>query len=118
MPAGRLVFIAPQADLSSYWSLFREALGLPDDIWSIMHARSERWLKTRYDDLQPGLQAPHMRTPLLILHGINDRVTPFAEGKKLASLWPGAELKPLDSGHLSILRDWRALLASLDFIKR
>lgn len=116
--AKRLVFMAPQAHVSSYWNLFREALGMPDKVWSIMRARSERWLKVRYDDLHLAVQAPRMTTPLLVLHGITDRIAPFSDGEKLAGLWPGAELKPLDCGHLTILRDWRALLASLDFIKR
>jgi pimeloyl-ACP methyl ester carboxylesterase len=114
----RLVFIAPQAHMSGYWSMFREATGMSDEVWRVMRERTERWLKVRYDDLHPAVRAPRMKTPLLVLHGTTDRMTPFSEGEKLASLWPGAELKPLDCGHLAILRDWRALLASLDFIKQ
>jgi pimeloyl-ACP methyl ester carboxylesterase len=114
---GRAVFIAPQSRISGYWDIFRAALGMSDKVWTLMRARSERWLKTRYDDLHPVDHAPRMTTPLLILHGTADRMTPFSEGEKLAAAWPGAELKPLDCGHIAILHDWRALLAARDFIK-
>jgi pimeloyl-ACP methyl ester carboxylesterase len=114
---GRAVFIAPQSRISGYWDIFRAALGMSDKVWTLMRARSERWLKTRYDDLHPVNHARRMTTPLLILHGTTDRMTPISEGEKLAAAWPGAELKPLDCGHIAILRDWRALLAARDFIK-
>jgi pimeloyl-ACP methyl ester carboxylesterase len=114
----RAVFIAPQARITGYWDIFRAALGMSDKVWLTMRARSERWLKVRYDDLHPADHAPRMKTPLLILHGTADRMTPFSEGEKLAAVWPGAELKPLDCGHIAILRDGRALLACMDFIKK
>jgi pimeloyl-ACP methyl ester carboxylesterase len=117
MEIGRLVFVAPQARISGYWDLFRAAAGMSEKVWQVMRARSERWLKVSYDDLHPVDHAPRMKTPLLILHGTTDRMTPFSEGEKLAAVWPGAALKPLDCGHIAILRDWRALVAATDFIK-
>ena len=114
---GRAVFIAPQSKISIYWDIFRASLGMSDEVWRVMRARSERWLKVRYDDLHPDAHAPRMKTPLLILHGTADRMTPFSEGEKLAALWPAARLEALDCGHIAILRDWRALIASVDFIK-
>jgi hypothetical protein len=44
-------------------------------------------------------------------------MTPVSEGQTLASLWPGAEIRLLDGGHLGILRDWRALVAATDFVR-
>lgn len=117
LSVNRAVFVAPQARISTHWDLFRAALGMSDEVWQVMRTRSERWLKVSYDDLHPMDHAPGMKTPLLILHGTTDRMTPFSEGEKLAAHWPGAELKPLDCGHIAILRDWRALVASADFIK-
>jgi pimeloyl-ACP methyl ester carboxylesterase len=117
LPLQRAVFIAPQADLTGYWTLFREALGVSDDVWHLMRVRTERWLKVRYEQLQPAGIAPRMKTPLLILHGATDRMTPVSQGETLASLWPGAAFRTLDCGHLGILRDWRALLAATDFVK-
>jgi pimeloyl-ACP methyl ester carboxylesterase len=113
----RAVFIAPQAHLHGYWSVFREALGVREEVWEAMRVRTERRLKIQYDDLHPANHAPRMKMPLLILHGTSDRMTPIAEGETLAGLWPGAQFQPLNGGHLGILRDWRAVLASLDFLK-
>jgi pimeloyl-ACP methyl ester carboxylesterase len=113
----RAVFMAPQTSLTGYWDLFRETVGMSDTVWDLLRARSERWLKIRYDELHPAGHAPRMNTPLLVLHGLADRMTPVSEGKTLAALWPGARFQALDSGHLAILRDSRSLLASLDFLK-
>jgi pimeloyl-ACP methyl ester carboxylesterase len=117
LPVKRLVFVAPQARLVGYWQLFRQTLGMSDEAWRIMRVRTERWLKVRYEQLHPVDIAPRMSTPLLILHGEADRMTPFTEGETLARFWPRAEFRPLDCGHIAILRDWRTLLASVDFIK-
>lgn len=113
----RLVFIAPQARITGYFQLFRDRLGLSDGVWDITQARSERWLNVRYDQLHPVDHASRMATPLLVLHGERDRLVPPGEGEMLARLWPGATFHALDSGHLAILRDWRALLAAVEFVK-
>lgn len=113
----RAVFLAPQAQLKGYWRTFREALGVSDDVWRRLQAMTESRLKIRFDDLHPAAAARRMTTPLLILHGAADRMAPAAEGAELAALWPGARFEQLDAGHLSILRDWRAVLASVDFMR-
>jgi pimeloyl-ACP methyl ester carboxylesterase len=112
----RAVFVAPQARLTGYWQLFRGTLGMSDDAWRLLRARSERWLKVRYDRLHPIDSAPHMTTPLLVLHGEADRLVPFAEGELLARTWPGAEFCALGGGHLAVLRDWRAVIAATAFV--
>ena len=111
------VFVAPQARISGYWQLARSALGMSDEVWEIMRRGTERWLKVRYDQLHPVNLAPQLTTPLLILHGTGDRMTPLSEGEKLAAAWPGAVLRPIECGHIAILRDWHALLAAVDFVK-
>ena len=118
LPLNRAVFIAPQARLTGYWQLFRRTLGMSEEVWELMRVRTERWLKIRYDQLHPADIAPRMKAPLLILHGEADRMTPISEGETLARLWPGAEFRALDCGHIAILRDWRTLLAGVDFVKR
>lgn len=113
----RAVFVSPQARLTGVWSHFRESLGMSDEVWRRLTAKSERWLKVRFADLHPADAAPRMTAPALILHGQADRISPVSEGETLAALWPGAQFRPLDAGHLSILRDWRAVLASAEFLK-
>jgi pimeloyl-ACP methyl ester carboxylesterase len=117
LPLERAVFIAPQARFNGYWAMFRNGLGMSDRVWNLMRVRTERWLKIRYEQLHPETIAPRMKTPLLVLHGEGDRMTPVSEGQALASLWPGAEIRLLEGGHLGILRDWRALVAATDFVK-
>jgi pimeloyl-ACP methyl ester carboxylesterase len=41
---------------------------------------------------------PGIRVPTLVAHCKDDKVTPFEEGRRLASLIPGAELLPLPTG--------------------
>jgi pimeloyl-ACP methyl ester carboxylesterase len=97
--------------------LFRNSLGMSDRVWQLMRTRTERWLNVRYDQLHPEVTAPRMTTPLLILHGHADRMTPVSEGQTLAKAWPSAEILLLDGGHLGILRDWHALLAATEFVR-
>lgn len=117
MTVSRAVFVAPQARFTGYWHLFRQTLGVQERAWEVLRARTERWLKVSYDELHPETVAPRMRTPLLILHGETDRMTPLSEGQALARVWPGAEFRSFDCGHLTILRDWRALVAAAEFVK-
>jgi pimeloyl-ACP methyl ester carboxylesterase len=118
MTVDRAVFIAPPARQTGIWQLFRQTLGMSDQVWELMRVRTERWLKVDFDDLHPDVVAPHMRTPLLVLHGENDRVTPHSEGQTLARVWPGARFCPLDCSHLGILSDMRTLVKTVEFVRQ
>lgn len=112
----RVAFIAPMASFTGYWRLFRHSLGMPDADWQTMVAISEKWLGLRFADVHPATHAPAMTAPLLVLHGSRDRMIASTEGRDLARLWPGAVFRELDAGHLSILRDTRALDAITAFM--
>jgi serine/threonine protein kinase/pimeloyl-ACP methyl ester carboxylesterase len=47
--------------------------------------------------------APQVRAPTLVLHGTGDMRVPFAEGRLLASLIPGARFVPIESRNHLIL---------------
>ncbi len=47
--------------------------------------------------------APQVRAPTLVLHGIGDMRVPFAEGRLLAKLIPGARFVPIESRNHLIL---------------
>jgi pimeloyl-ACP methyl ester carboxylesterase len=117
LKANRAVLLAPPAQFHDYWELFRSRMGMSHDVWRAMVARSERWLEIPFADVHPEVGAPHMTIPALILHGTADRVSPVSEGRRLSRLWPGASLRELDSGHVAILRDARALAETVAFIK-
>lgn len=70
----------------------------------------------RVYDSRPGL--PDVRTPVLVLSGAEDVLTPIAQSHEIASLIPGAALQVLGKGGHSMVIDYpqevtRAILAWL-----
>jgi len=53
------------------------------------------------------------RGPLLVIHGKGDTIVPFAHGRELASIVPGARLHELNCGHNDCPRDWKTILTFL-----
>jgi fermentation-respiration switch protein FrsA (DUF1100 family) len=49
------------------------------------------------------------RGPLLVIHGKTDAIVPFAHGRELASIVPGAQFRELNCGHNDCPRDWRTI---------
>lgn len=61
-------------------------------------------------------RAPLVTTPTLVFHSVGDRRVPFEEGRRLASLIPGARLVPLDSDNHILLEHepaWHEFLSEL-----
>jgi pimeloyl-ACP methyl ester carboxylesterase len=117
LSAKRAVLIAPPAQLSGYWRAFQTSLGMSDAGWAAKVAVSERWLAASYTEFHPAVAAPKMTVPALILHGQSDRMSSIGEGRKLARLWPGAQISEFaEKGHLSILYDAAAIRAARDFL--
>jgi uncharacterized protein len=56
-----------------------------------------RWLVR--DVFDSAKKAPNVKQPVLVAHGTNDEVIPFALGRKLASLFPSARFVPLENFH-------------------
>jgi len=54
------------------------------------------------------------RGPLLILHGRQDTIVPFAHGKELATLVPGAQFIELPCGHNDCPREWQSIAKFLE----
>jgi len=56
-----------------------------------------RWImRTRFDNAS---RARELRAPWLVLHGQRDSEIPFAHGRALAAMAPGARLVPLAADH-------------------
>lgn len=117
LAAGRVVLLAPPAQFNDYWQLFRKSLGMPNAVWEHMVEISERWLGVPFPEVHSAFGAPRMTAPALIVHGIGDKVSPIGEGRELARLWPGARLMELETGHLSILKEERAIRAATLFLR-
>jgi pimeloyl-ACP methyl ester carboxylesterase/DNA-binding CsgD family transcriptional regulator len=80
----------------------------PETAVRIRHARNE--------DEVTGL-ATQVATPTLVIHARDDALAPFAEGRLLATLIPGARFVPLDSrNHILLARDpaWPAFRRELE----
>ncbi len=118
LPVKRAVLISPQAHFHDYWRFFRNRLGMRDEVWKATVETSERWLGIPFAEVHPAVAAPKMTVPALILHGQTDRLSPIGEGRRLAALWPGARLvEYAETGHLSILREPRAIRAATAFMR-
>jgi pimeloyl-ACP methyl ester carboxylesterase/DNA-binding CsgD family transcriptional regulator len=60
--------------------------------------------------------ALQVKAPTLVLHGVHDAVVPFAEGRHMAALIPGARFVPLESQNHVLLEDepaWDRFLAEV-----
>jgi alpha-beta hydrolase superfamily lysophospholipase len=117
LTAKRAVLISPPAQFHDYWGLFRSRMRMSHAVWRALVERSERWLGVPFPEIHPECNAPRMAVPALILHGTADRVSPVSEGRRLVQLWPRAALREFDTGHVSILRDARAVTEAVRFIK-
>jgi DNA-binding CsgD family transcriptional regulator len=80
----------------------------PETAVKIRHARND-------DDVTE--MAKLISTPTLVIHARDDALAPYAEGRLLATLIPGARFVPLDSrNHVLLARDpaWAAFRRELD----
>jgi DNA-binding CsgD family transcriptional regulator len=79
----------------------------PETAVRIRHARN-------HDEVTR--EATQVTSPTLVLHGRDDALAPFAEGRMLATLIPGARFVPLDSPNHILLADepaWEHFRAEL-----
>lgn len=117
LPARRLVYVAPPAELSSYALTFGDAVGLPAAVAVRMQRRIERRFGVRWEELH-GLEVAHtQRAPLLVIHDRDDAEVALADGAALAEAWPGARLLATSGlGHRRVLREPDVLTAAIDFL--
>ena len=114
--AGRVVLIAPPADLPRYAGLFARALGLSPRSADGLLARLDRALggRERFDLLQ---LAGRQTAPMLVLHDPADREVPFSDGKALADAWPGARIEAsIGAGHTRALGDPAVISRAVAFV--
>ena len=62
--------------------------------------------------------APQVRVPTLVLHATGDAVAPFSQGRKLASLIPGARFVPLEGKNHILLESEPAWTRFVDEVRR
>jgi len=69
-----------------------------------------KWLV--HDRYETDRKAPALTIPVLVIHGTNDEVVPFAMGQRIAALLPNREFVPVEGGHHNDLFDYERGLVS------
>lgn len=101
----RVVLISPPADPRRFLEAFGSLLGISDDVRHRVKQRIERRLAMPMEDMQIDVIARSMRTPVLIVHDLDDKEVPVEVGQSIAAAWPNAELLITEGlGHQRILR--------------
>ncbi|MGK2858840.1 MAG: alpha/beta hydrolase [Thermoanaerobaculia bacterium] len=115
--ADRVVFVAPANDLTFYSEAFSSALRLPAGMARRIQGETERRVGATWKSLQPDALPRELAVPLLVVHDEADREIPFAQGAKVARVWPDATLLPTRGlGHTRILRDPGVVRAATEFV--
>lgn len=118
LPVRRAVLIAPPANVDMYVTLFASQLHLSGRVANEMTAKSERWLKTRFQTLNPRQLATSIKAPVLVIHAPEDAVISFEEGAEVASNFVnGKFLSAPGMGHMRILKDWRTISQAVQFLQ-
>jgi pimeloyl-ACP methyl ester carboxylesterase len=118
LDADSAVFVAPPTDLALYATLALDTLGFGRRARDLMRERVETRLGVPWSMLDvPGF-APLMRTPLLVIHDLDDIEVPWQDGAVIAQAWPGARLSVTSGlGHRRVLRDAAVVGEAVGFLR-
>ena len=112
------VLIAPAADPVDAGRRFARQIGLSEHLRRRMFEMFETRLSMRFDDLQAERNAPCINRPALVVHDLEDREVPWAEGERWAHYWRRARLLSTRGlGHHRILDDPDVIAATLAFLR-
>lgn len=118
VPAERAVLIAPAADPVDAAMRFAGFVGLPQRLGRRMIAAFEAHIGFSFDAFQAHFTAPRIAHPALIVHDIEDREVPWAEGERYARFWPDSRLLSTQGlGHNRIAQDESVIAAVLRFLR-
>ncbi len=116
--ARRAILVAPPADLTAASHRFARFIGLAEHLVRRLLQRFEQRTGVAIDQLRPGIRAPAIATPGLIVHDCADREVPWEEGERYARSWPTARLLSTTGlGHNRIVDDARIIAAGLGFLR-
>lgn len=118
MQAHRAILIAPAADPLAAVERFSNLLWLARHVGRRMFARFERSMRFSAEELQAQNNAPVIGRPGLIVHDIEDREVPWAEGERWARYWPQSRLLTTRGlGHNRIADDAGVIASALRFLR-
>lgn len=118
LDARRAVLIAPAADPLAAVERFARVLWLARHVAQRMFARFEQAMRFSAEELQAQHNAPLIARPALIVHDLEDREVPWAEGERYARYWHGSRLLSTRGlGHHRILGDATVIRDALRFLR-
>lgn len=117
LDVGRVVLIAPSADVGAYARYVGRLLHLGGGLLSKLQHRMETRFGITWADLNAVTRAATLRQPALIVHDQGDAEVSVEAGRAIAAAWPGAALQLTQGlGHRRILRDEGVAALAVDFI--
>jgi pimeloyl-ACP methyl ester carboxylesterase len=118
LAAERAILIAPAADPVAAMERFSRFVGLGAHYAGTLAARLERETRVTMEELQAHRNAPRIGRPALIVHDLEDREVPWAEGERYARTWPGARMiSTRGRGHNRIADDPLVIADAMRFLR-
>lgn len=115
---GRVVLLAPSADMRAASLRFGRMIGLRPPLVARMLHGFERRIGVEVDSLGAHLHVPAFGMPALVVHDLEDTDVPWEEGERYARLWPGARLLSTHGlGHHRIAGEPAVIGSALRFLR-
>jgi len=107
LKVGRVVALAPPAEMREIADRFCELLNLPDSVQTRFYRRlEEQFGPDCWERFSPIKMVPKVEQPGLVIHDETDGDVPWQDGEAVASAWPGAQfVKTSGLGHRRLMRD-------------
>lgn len=116
--AQRAVLIAPAAAPLAAVERFSRFVWLAGHLGRRMFARFEEAMRFDASELQAHHNAPRIACPALIVHDVEDREVPWAEGERYARYWPDSRLLSTRGlGHNRVVDDRQVVESALRFLR-
>lgn len=115
--AERAVLIAPAADPVAATERFADVMWIGRHLGQRMVGYFESLVGMTFDEQQAHRTAPVIGRPALIVHDLEDRDVPWAEGERYARYWPQARLLTTRGlGHRRVLDDAGVITSVMRFL--
>jgi pimeloyl-ACP methyl ester carboxylesterase len=117
LSADRAILIAPSADPVAAAFRFAHLIGLPSKLCRRMIEGFERRIGIGFFEFQAHRNAPRIGRPALIVHDLDDREVPWAEGERYARFWADSRLLSTQGlGHNRIADDAGVIASAVRFL--
>ena len=116
--AERAILLAPAADPLAAVDRFGRFVWMAGWLNRRMFAIFEKRTRVHADEMQAHTNAPQIGHPALIVHDVEDREVPWAEGERYARYWADSRLiSTRGLGHNRVADDQSVIAAALCFLR-